>query len=127
MPRQVYIQLTPLRSCLANLPGAWSNSLLDQKKVGGVCPCWRFRLGSNVYWSAKVPQNVILELSWKEGDAAKKAYVGWSGESAKVPANAPFVNGGKPLEILELDPQFAQACGITNGQKVSYLKEMKYP
>ncbi|KAJ2955751.1 hypothetical protein NQZ79_g8299 [Umbelopsis isabellina] len=98
MPRQVYIQLTPLRSCLANLPAAWSNSLLDQKKV---------------------PQNVILELSWKDGEAAKKAYVGWSGESAKVPANAPFVNGGKPLEILELDPQFAQACGIANGQKVS--------
>lgn len=90
--------MTPLRSCLANLPAAWSNSLLDQKKV---------------------PQNVILELSWKEGEAAKKAYVGWSGESAKVPANAPFVNGGKPLEILELDPQFAQACGIANGQKVS--------
>lgn len=44
--------------------------------------------------------------------------MGWSGESSKVPANAPFVNGGKPLDILELDPQFAQAIGIANGQKV---------
>lgn len=33
MPKQVSIQLTPLRSCLANLPVTWSNSLLDQKKV----------------------------------------------------------------------------------------------
>ncbi|CAO3684390.1 unnamed protein product [Umbelopsis ramanniana] len=98
MPKQVSIQLTPLRSCLANLPVTWSNSLLDQKKV---------------------PQNVILELSWKEGENTKKVYVGWSGESSKVPANAPFVNGGKPMDILELDPQFAQSIGITNGQKVS--------
>ena len=47
--------------------------------------------------------------------------MGWSGESSKVPANAPFVNGGKPMDILELDPQFAQAIGITNGQKVRDL------
>lgn len=51
--------------------------------------------------------------------------MGWSGESSKIPANAPFVNGGKPLDILELDPQFAQAIGIANGQKVRHATERR--
>ncbi|CAG8852788.1 4878_t:CDS:2, partial [Gigaspora margarita] len=59
-----------------------------------------------------LPQNVILELSWHDAKIAQgKAYVGWSGLSSKVDHS----------ETIEIDPQFGEAIGLHNGQKI-YVK-----
>ncbi|KAI9322669.1 hypothetical protein BX666DRAFT_647762 [Dichotomocladium elegans] len=102
MPKQLIVQFTPVRTCLVNLPNQWANALLDQRKM---------------------PQNVVLEISWstkKDGSNKKTTYCGWSGEASKpLSPNAVFIHGeNSKLEVLEMDPQLGQAIGIDEGQKV---------
>ncbi|KAI9306558.1 P-loop containing nucleoside triphosphate hydrolase protein [Cunninghamella echinulata] len=102
MPKQLIVQFTPIKTCLVNLPSQWVNALLDQRKV---------------------PQNVILEISWanKPNNTTKKTYFGWSGEASKpLPPNSVFTHGANgKLDVLEIDPQLGTAIGITEGQKVN--------
>ncbi|KAI8141634.1 P-loop containing nucleoside triphosphate hydrolase protein [Fennellomyces sp. T-0311] len=100
MPKQLLVQFTPIRSCLVNLPGQWVSALLDQRKL---------------------PQNVILDISWTGKEGKKKTFCGWSGEASKpLPPNAVFTHGqNSKLEVLEMDPQVGQAIGLAEGQKVN--------
>lgn len=54
----------------------------------------------------KLPQNVVIELSWQESKSSRKSYVGWSG------------NHSKQSGTIEIDPQFGTAIGLHDGQKV---------
>ncbi|RUP52274.1 hypothetical protein BC936DRAFT_149531 [Jimgerdemannia flammicorona] len=93
MIKQIAISFVPIRSCLVNLPPTW------------------------------VPQNVTIELSWTETTSpassqpvSRKAFVGWTG-GASI---APFPSARSSMtEVLEIDPQFGQAIGLQNGQKVN--------
>ncbi|KAJ8659027.1 hypothetical protein O0I10_005409 [Lichtheimia ornata] len=101
MPKQLLVQFTPIRSCLVNLPPQWVNALLDQRKL---------------------PQNVILDLSWTTKDGtSKKTFAGWSGEASKpLSPNAVFTHGqNSKMDILEMDPQLGQAIGLMEGQKIN--------
>ncbi|KAI8598019.1 P-loop containing nucleoside triphosphate hydrolase protein [Dissophora ornata] len=104
MQKSVTVAFLPSRHCLINIPSAWANALLDQ---------------------GKLPQNVVLELSWQEGSTDKKSYVGWSGNtssggpgSGSVASSLPRP-GGNAGETIELDPKFGQAIGLRAGQKVN--------
>jgi peroxin-1 len=58
----------------------------------------------------KLPQNIIIELSWQDSKSPQRSYVGWSGSTSKQSdANA---------DIIEIDPQFGMAIGLHDGQKV---------
>ncbi|KAI9012001.1 P-loop containing nucleoside triphosphate hydrolase protein [Phycomyces nitens] len=99
MPKQLLVTFTPIRSCLVHLPSPWANALLDQ---------------------GKLPQNVMVELSWLNQSTIQKAYCGWSGEASKaLDPNAVFKYGNSPPEVLAIDPQFGQAIGLSEGQLVS--------
>ncbi|CAO3566368.1 unnamed protein product [Mortierella alpina] len=101
MQKSVTVAFLPLRHCLISLPAAWANALLDQGKLS---------------------QNVVLELSWQDGAANKKSYVGWSGSAS---SGADGAGSGVPRpgahsgDTIEMDPQFGQAMGLRAGQKVN--------
>ncbi|KAL0077722.1 P-loop containing nucleoside triphosphate hydrolase protein [Phycomyces blakesleeanus] len=99
MPKQLLVTFTPIRSCLVHLPSPWANALIDQ---------------------GKLPQNVMVELSWPSQGTTQKAYCGWSGEASKpLDPNAVFKYGNPPPDVLAIDPQFGQAIGISEGQLVN--------
>ncbi|KAF9921527.1 Peroxisome biosynthesis protein pex1 [Linnemannia zychae] len=106
MLKSVTVSFLPLRHCLINLPSAWANALLDQGKLS---------------------QNVVLELSWQDGSAEKKSYVGWSGGASGSGSSGSGSNagvvvprpGGATGDVVEMDPQFGQAMGLKAGQKVN--------
>ncbi|CAG8475766.1 8707_t:CDS:10 [Ambispora gerdemannii] len=58
------------------------------------------------------PQNVVLELTWTDTveKTQRKAYVGWTGGASK--------NSFRQPNLLEIDPQFANALKIAEGQQV---------
>ena len=58
----------------------------------------------------KLPQNVIIELSWQEAKILRRSYVGWSGDASKQ--HSTYVN------TIEIDPQFGSSIGLHDGQKV---------
>ncbi|CAG8656896.1 16015_t:CDS:2, partial [Dentiscutata heterogama] len=85
------VSFAPSSNCFVNLPLKWAQYLSEQNQL---------------------PQNVILELSWHDAKIAQgKAYVGWSGLPSKADHS----------ETIEIDPQFGEAIGLHNGQKV-YVK-----
>ncbi|KAK3807287.1 MAG: peroxisome biogenesis factor 1, N-terminal-domain-containing protein [Benniella sp.] len=100
----VAVAFVPLWQCLINLPAAWTNALLDQ---------------------GRLPQSVVLELSWQDGSTEKKVVrrLEWKRlyrrirfDSAASPTQRP---GGNPEDTIEMDPQFGQAMGLRAGQKVN--------
>ncbi|KAG9320627.1 hypothetical protein KVV02_002807 [Mortierella alpina] len=101
MQKSVTVAFLPLRHCLISLPAAWANALLDQGKLS---------------------QNVVLELSWQDGAANKRSYVGWSGSASSGAdgAGSGVPRPGAPSgDTIEMDPQFGQAMGLRVGQKVN--------
>ncbi|KAF9988264.1 Peroxisome biosynthesis protein pex1 [Mortierella antarctica] len=101
MQKSVTVAFLPLRHCLISLPAAWANALLDQGKLS---------------------QNVVLELSWQDGAANKRSYVGWSGSASSGAdgAGSGVPRPGAPSgDTIEMDPQFGQAIGLRAGQKVN--------
>ncbi|KAG0320385.1 Peroxisome biosynthesis protein pex1 [Dissophora globulifera] len=107
MQKSVTVVFLPLRHCHVNIPGAWANALLDQ---------------------GKLPQNVVLELSWQDGSSDKKSYVGWSGgassgsfDSGATGSAVPSLQrpGANISDTIEMDPQFGQSVGLRVGQKVN--------
>ncbi|CAJ0846965.1 6600_t:CDS:10, partial [Entrophospora sp. SA101] len=89
---EVVISFASLLNCHVNLPPVFSAIL---------------------YENDKLPQNVILEISWLETKVKQhKAYVGWSGGASRS-------SNVQKLGIVEIDPQFGTAIGLKDGQKVS--------
>ncbi|CAG8444884.1 8505_t:CDS:10 [Ambispora leptoticha] len=58
------------------------------------------------------PQNVVLELIWTDivEKIQRKAYVGWTGSASKQSIRQP--------NSIEIDPQFANALKLAEGQQV---------
>nr|CAG8451435.1 5079_t:CDS:10 [Entrophospora candida] len=89
---EVVISFASLLNCHVNLPPMFSAIL---------------------YENDKLPQNVILEISWLETKVKQhKAYVGWSGGASRS-------SNVQKLGVVEIDPQFGTAIGLKDGQKVS--------
>lgn len=111
MGRPAQIEFTSLKQCLINLPLSIHAPLLDRSIS---------------------PQSIVIELTFTPASSAQtgtgtkksitnKVYVGWTGlPSQLVGMSSNQVRGGKgQLERIEIDPQFAQMIGLSEGLPVS--------
>ncbi|KAF9070811.1 P-loop containing nucleoside triphosphate hydrolase protein [Rhodocollybia butyracea] len=99
MPRKARIHFVSLHSSLVNLPISIYGPLLERSIR---------------------PQNLAVQLTLVAGLTKKEFYVGWTG-LASASSLAQFnvsEPGEKGLETVEIDPQYAQSLGLTQGDIV---------
>ena len=64
------------------------------------------------------PQNVIIQISWKEGGKDKSAYVGSTGVSCRKTASPVGVRKNDAVSMFDIDPAFAANVGLREGARV---------
>ncbi|THU89378.1 AAA-domain-containing protein [Dendrothele bispora CBS 962.96] len=101
MPRRARIHFVSLRSSLVNLPISIYGPLLERSIR---------------------PQNLAVHLTLIPGQGKSiknEAYVGWTGmASASSLAQFNSANSGESFETIEIDPQYAQGLGFSQGDVV---------
>ncbi|KAK7473010.1 Peroxisome biosynthesis protein pex1 [Stygiomarasmius scandens] len=101
MPRRARIHFVSLRSSLVNLPISIYGPLLERSIR---------------------PQNLAVHLTLvpSQGKVSKnEAYVGWTGmASASSLAQFNSASSGEGFETIEIDPQYAQGLGFSQGDVV---------
>ncbi|KIO34783.1 hypothetical protein M407DRAFT_210235, partial [Tulasnella calospora MUT 4182] len=103
MPRRAAIKYVSLKSCLVNLPLSIYGPLV-QNQVR--------------------PQSLAIHLSSSSdgrGTPVKSAYVGWTGMAAASSLtmwNSAASTRDSQLETIEIDPQYAQSLGFSEGETV---------
>ncbi|KNZ73942.1 Peroxisome biosynthesis protein PAS1 [Termitomyces sp. J132] len=102
MPRRAHIHFVSLRSSLVNLPISIYGPLLER----------------NVR-----PQHLAIHLklvSTKKPNENVEAYVGWTGmaSASSLTHFTSTQNPEKALETVEIDPQYAQGLGLSQGDLV---------
>jgi peroxin-1 len=99
MPRLATIHLVPLRSSLINLPISIYGPLLERSIR---------------------PQSLAVHLTNTSKPSNAPVYVGWSGlasASSLAHFNSSNANAST-IETIEIDPQYANALGFTQGDVV---------
>lgn len=109
MPRRARVHLLSLRSSLVNLPISIYGPLLERnirpQHVAVLLTC----------------TSPALSISSKQPSAVNRvdAYVGWTGMlSASSLAHFNAVDRTENLETVEIDPQYAQGLGLSQGDIV---------
>ncbi|KAG6879138.1 hypothetical protein C0992_004955 [Termitomyces sp. T32_za158] len=103
MPRKAHIHYVSLRSSLVNLPISIYGPLLER----------------NIR-----PQHLAIHLklvsSAQKQSGNVEAYVGWTGMASASSLNhfSSTQNSEKALETVEIDPQYAQGLGLSQGDLV---------
>ncbi|KAG6885001.1 hypothetical protein C0993_006652 [Termitomyces sp. T159_Od127] len=103
MPRKAHIHYVSLRSSLVNLPISIYGPLLER----------------NIR-----PQHLAIHLklvsSAQKQSGNVEAYVGWTGMASASSLNhfSSTQNAEKTLETVEIDPQYAQGLGLSQGDLV---------
>lgn len=68
--------------------------------------------------SNTLTQNVIIQISWKEGGRDKNAYTGWTGVSCRKAASPVGVRKNDLVPMFDIDPAFAASIGLREGRRV---------
>jgi peroxin-1 len=63
-------------------------------------------------------QNVVIQISWKEGGRDKNAYTGWTGVSCRRTASPIGTRKNDTVSMFEIDPAFAANVGLREGTRV---------
>jgi peroxin-1 len=68
--------------------------------------------------SNTLAQNVVIQISWKDGSKDKNAFTGWTGVSCRKTSSpvGPRKNDG--VAMFDIDPAFAANVGLREGTKV---------
>ena len=105
------VVLTPLKSCLLNLPASLVSVLVSQNTPA---------------------QNVVVEISFRGsvvGSASsvqRTAYAGWTGmQSKRKPTAGTPMRAGEDA-VIEMDPALAKNIGVTDGSKVDSSSTRRY-
>ncbi|KAF8588870.1 AAA-domain-containing protein [Ramaria rubella] len=108
MPRRVTVKYVSLRSSLVNLPISMYGPLVEH----------RVR-----------PQSLAVHLRSTGSHSAQSIYVGWTGmaASSSLAQWQTSVRTGDALETIEIDPQFANSLGISEGVtlEIGLLHDLK--
>ena len=68
--------------------------------------------------SNTLTQNVIIQISWKEGGRDKNAYTGWTGVSCRKTASPVGARKNDLVPMFDIDPAFAANLGLREGTRV---------
>ena len=68
--------------------------------------------------SNALAQNVIIQISWKEGGRDKNAYTGWTGVSCRKSASPTGARKTELVPMFDIDPAFAATVGLHEGTRV---------
>lgn len=95
------VSLTPLKSCLLNLPASLVSVLVSQNTPA---------------------QNVVVELTIKgaNGTPTRTAFAGWTGMQSKKKPTAGMQSRPGDDAVVELDPALARNVGVSDGAKASW-------
>jgi peroxin-1 len=64
-------------------------------------------------------QNVVIQISWKDGGKDKNAYTGWTGVSCrKTMSPVGLRKNDAALPMFDIDPAFAANIGLREGTRV---------
>src|SRR5437667_1273152 len=68
--------------------------------------------------SNTLAQNVVIQISWKEGTRDKNAYTGYTGVSCRKTASPVGGRKNDLIPMLDIDPVFATNVGLREGVRV---------
>jgi len=63
-------------------------------------------------------QNVVIQISWKEGTKDRNAYTGWTGVSCRKTASPVAQRKNENVGMFDIDPAFAANIGLKEGTRV---------
>ena|SRR5436305_10793238 len=66
-------------------------------------------------------QNVIIQISWKDGGRDKNAYTGWSGISCRKTSSPVGPRKNEIISMFDIDPAFASNVGLREGMRVQLI------
>lgn len=126
MPKKARIHFISLRSSLVNLPISIYGPLVERNVVSTIHkPLRGFRHSPSLIPEQR-PQHLAVHLTLVPNSTAKnipertEVYVGWTG-MASASSLAHF-NAGQAadggFETIEIDPQYAQGLGLSQGDLV---------
>jgi peroxin-1 len=68
--------------------------------------------------SNSLAQNVVIQISWKDGGKDKHAYAGWTGVSCRKTTSPIGPRKSENISIFDIDPAFAGTIGLKEGTRV---------
>jgi peroxin-1 len=68
--------------------------------------------------SNSLVQNVVIQITWKEGGKDKNAYVGWTGVSCRKTTSPVGARKNENVPMFDIDPAFAGSIGLREGTRV---------
>lgn len=68
--------------------------------------------------SNTLAQNVIVQISWKDGGKEKNVYTGWTGFSCRKTSSPMDPRKTDVIPMFEIDPAFASNVGLREGTRV---------
>jgi peroxin-1 len=68
--------------------------------------------------SNTLAQNVVIQISWKEGGKDKNAYTGWTGMSCRKTTSPIGTRKNEVVSMFDIDPAFAANVGLREGTRV---------
>jgi len=85
------------------------------------------RLEAALNASNALAQNVIIQISWKEGGKDKNAYAGWTGVSCRKTISPVGVRKNENIGMFDIDPGFAGNIGLKEGTRVQLTVHQDVP
>ena len=63
-------------------------------------------------------QDVVIQISWKDGEKDKNVYVGWTGVPCRKTASLVGGRKNENVPMFDIDPAFAGNVGLREGTRV---------
>ena len=120
MPRRAHIHYVSLRSSLVNLPISIYGPLLERNIVRVL----RYFISLHLILWLQRPQHLAIHLKLvstpQKPNGNVEAYVGWTGmaSASSLTHFSSIQDADKALETVEIDPQYAQGLGLSQGDLV---------
>ena len=85
------------------------------------------RLEAALTASNTLAQNVVVQISWKEGGKDKNAYAGWTGVSCRKTSSPVGIRKNENIGMFDIDPAFAGNIGLKEGTRVQLTVHQDAP
>lgn len=68
--------------------------------------------------SNTLAQNVVIQITWKDGGKDKSAYTGWTGVACRRTLSPVGARKNEAMPLFEIDPAFAGNIGLRETTRV---------
>jgi peroxin-1 len=63
-------------------------------------------------------QNVVIQITWKDGGKEKNAFTGWTGVTCRKQISPVGARKNDNVAMFDIDPAFAASVGLREGTRV---------